>query len=240
LLFGTELTAEPIGQARVVPLLCPPSREQPPPRQQAEIDLFFSGWYWPVGHPGPKPPDLPQSVWNDPREEWQVPEAKHKSQWLTVLRERGRAISCLEEGLRDYRVVIEKRAYWFASPKQRRQMNEDYHAALSRSRVVFAPPGRGCNTQRITDAWAHNCLVLSPQLTDKVRMPEPAAWEREAHHVCYRWDLSDLVERAREALEREAELRGRAEAGHEHYLRAGPVGAQMRRIVAAMEEVVAA
>ena len=119
-------------------------------------------------------------------------------------------------------------------------MSERYHAALSRARVVFVPPGRGYNTQRLTDGWAHGCLVLSPQLTERVGMPEPAAWREEAHHVRYRWDLSDLVERAREALGLGSELRERVAAGREHYLRAGPVEAQMRRIVGAMEGVVGA
>jgi hypothetical protein len=238
LLFGTELSAGPIGGARVVPLLCPPSREPPPPREPAEIDLFFSGWYWPVGHTEPKPPGLPQAVWEDPREEWQVRGARHKSDWLAVLRERGEAIARLEDGLRGYDTVIEGCASWFATPAQRTRMSDAYHAALSRARVVFAPPGRGCSTQRLTDAWAHGCLVLSPQLTDRVRMPEAAAWMEETHHVRYRWDLSDLVERAREALEREPELRGRAAAGRDHYLRAGPLEAQMRRVFGAMEEMV--
>jgi hypothetical protein len=238
LLFGTGLPPGPIGNARVVPLLCPASRQQVPPRRGAEIDIFFSGWFQPPGHQSRRPPGLPESLWDDPHEQWQVPAARHKAGWLRVLRERGEAVAILAEALWDCRLVFENRTFWFATVEEQHRMSAEYDAAMSRARVAFTPPGRGYSTQRLTDGWAHRCLVLTPRLTDRVQLPEPRSWWAETHHVCYRWDLLDLAAKARFALEHENELGDRVEAGHAYFKRWGTVAAQVAQITRAMEQSV--
>jgi hypothetical protein len=156
---------------------------------------------------------------------------------LQNLRERGIAVALLEQALRGYRLRIENGAFWFATDRERERMNRAYRDALTRTRVVFAPPGRGCSTQRLTDAWMHECVVLSPDLAERIRVPQPRLWVNEAHYVRYSWSLDDLVERAKFAIERADDLSDRARVGREYAERWGAPDRQMATVVRSLREI---
>lgn len=223
-----------------LPLLYPPY-VQCSPGPVRDLDLVFQGWFTPSQHDADVPPPVnaDPNRWEGDASAWSGPGGEHRQEWSRQLSLRGRALEELRDGLPNRRLCIRNENYWWAADSVREEIADTYCNVMGRARVAFVPPGRGPNTIRMSEAFAAEAVILSPNLAEVVAMPEPERWRSEDFYCSYSWDRTDLVQRAEQAIALgNSERESKVQAGLRYFERWGSPPAQVSRLAEALRQAV--